>query len=58
MLYELEAALDSFMFRWSVCLSHNRDHCDAEEHRQHIFQRAKSGIDYLSRILQGDIPLE
>ena len=57
-LYELDAALDSFTFRWSVCLSHNRDHFDTEEHRTQIFQRAKNGIEYLNQILQGEIPLE
>lgn len=57
-LYELDAALDSFTFRWSVCLSHNRDHFDTEENRTQIFQRAKNGIEYLNQILQGEIPLE
>lgn len=57
MLYELEDALDTFTFRWSVCLSHNRDYFSAEEHRPQINQLAQNGLQYLSQILKGEIPL-
>ena len=55
---ELDAALDCFIFRWSVCLSHNIDYFSAEEYRLQINLRAKNGQKYLNRILQGDIPLD
>lgn len=57
MLYELEDALDTFTFRWSVCLSHNRDYFSDEEHRTQINQLAQNGLQYLSQILKGEIPL-
>lgn len=57
MLYELEDALDTFTFRWSVCLSHNRDYFSDEEHRTKINQLAQNGLQYLSQILKGEIPL-
>ena len=57
MLYELEDALDTFTFRWSVCLSHNRDYFSDEEHRPQINQLAQNGLQYLSQILKGEIPL-
>ncbi len=57
MLYELEDVLDTFTFRWSVCLSHNRDYFSDEEHRTQINQLAQNGLQYLSQILKGEIPL-
>ena len=57
MLYELEDALDTFTFRWSVCLSHNRDYFSDEEYRTQINQLAQNGLQYLSQILKGEIPL-
>ena len=57
MLYELEDALDTFKFRWSVALSHNKDYFSAEEHRAKINRLAEDGLDYLNRILKGEIPL-
>lgn len=57
MLYELEGALSSFTFRWSVCLSHNRDYFSEKEHKAKINKLAKNGLDYLNQILKGDIPL-
>lgn len=57
MLYELEDALDTFTFRWSVCLSHNSDYFSDEEHRTKINQLAQNGLQYLSQILKGEIPL-
>lgn len=57
MLYELEDALSSFTFRWSVCLSHNRDYFIEKAHRTKINQLVKNGLDYLNQILKGEIPL-
>ena len=57
MFCELDDALDTFIFRWSVCLSHNRDYFTAEEHRLQIRQRVRNGQDYLDRILKGEIPV-
>lgn len=57
MLYELEDALDTFTFRWSVALSHNKDYFSAEEHRTKINRLAEDGLDYLNQILKGEIPL-
>ena len=57
MLYEMEDALDTFTFRWSLCLSHNRDYFSDEEHRTKINRLAQNGLQYLSQILKGEIPL-
>lgn len=57
MLYELEDALDTFFFRWSICLSHNRDYFSEETHRTKINQLVQNGLDYLKQILKGEIPL-
>lgn len=57
MLYELEDALDTFFFRWSICLSHNRDYFSEETHRTKINQLVKNGLNYLKQILKGEIPL-
>lgn len=57
MLYELEDALDTFFFRWSICLSHNRDYFSEEKHRTKINQLVQNGLDYLKQILKGEIPL-
>lgn len=57
MLYELEDALDTFFFRWSICLSHNRDYFSEEKHRTQINRLVQNGLDYLRQILKGEIPL-
>lgn len=57
MLFELEEALNSFQFRWSVCLSHNSDYFSEKEHRTKINQLAENGLNYLNQILKGEIPL-
>lgn len=57
MLYELEDAFDSFTFRWSICLSHNKDYFSENKHRTRVFKLAQDGLDYLSKILKGEIPL-
>ena len=57
MLYELEDALDTFFFRWSVCLSHNKDYFLAKKHNPKVNKLAQNGLAYLNRILKGEIPL-
>ena len=57
MLSELEDALHSFKFRWSVCLSHNSDYFAEHEHRNKVNQLIQNGLNYLNQILKGEIPL-
>lgn len=57
MLSELEDALNSFKFRWSVCLSHNSDYFSEKEYRKKVNQLIQDGLSYLNQILKGDIPL-
>lgn len=45
MLYELEDALDTFFFRWSVCLSHNKDYFLAKKHNPKVNKLAQNGLD-------------
>lgn len=54
---ELEDALDTFFFRWSVCLSHNKDYFLAKKHNPKVNKLAQNGLAYLNRILKGEIPL-
>ena len=56
MLYELEDALDSLMFRWSMCLNNNRDYFADEKCHSQIQQLVQTGLEYLHQILKGDIP--
>lgn len=56
MLYELEDALDSLMFRWSMCLNNNRDYFADDDCHSQIQQLVQTGLDYLHQILKGDIP--
>lgn len=57
MLSELEDALNSFKFRWSVCLSHNSDYFSEKEYRKKVNLLIQNGLNYLNQILKGDIPL-
>lgn len=57
MLSELEDALHSFKFRWSVCLSHNSDYFAEQEYRNKVNQLIQNGLNYLNQILKGEIPL-
>ena len=57
MFNELDSAMGDFMFRWSLCLSQYKTYFIAEEHRSLVCQRARDGIGYLNRIIEGDIPL-
>ncbi len=56
MLYELEDALDSLMFRWSMCLGNNRDYFTDNACRSQINQLVQTGLDYLQQIIEGEIP--
>lgn len=56
MLYELEDALDSLMFRWSMCLGRNRDYFTDNACRSQINQLVQTGLDYLQQIIKGEIP--
>ena len=56
MLYELEDALDSMMFRWSMCLVNNRDYFADDKCHSQIQQLVRTGLEYLHQILKGDIP--
>lgn len=56
MLYELEDALDSMMFRWSMCLGNNRDYFNDDKCHSQIQQLVQTGLEYLHQILKGDIP--
>ena len=56
MLYELEDALDSMMFRWSMCLGNNRDYFADDKCQSQIQQLVQTGLEYLHQILKGDIP--
>lgn len=56
MLYELEDALDSLMFRWSMCLGNNRDYFTDNACRSQINQLVQTGLDYLQQIIKGEIP--
>ena len=56
MLYELEDALDSLMFRWSMCLNNNQDFFADDECQPKIHKLVQTGLDYLHQILKGDIP--
>ena len=56
MLYELEDALDSLMFRWSMCLNNNRDYFADDNCQPRIHKLVQTGLEYLHQILKGDIP--
>lgn len=56
MLYELEDALDSLMFRWPMCLNNNQDFFADDECQPKIHKLVQTGLDYLHQILKGEIP--
>jgi len=56
MLYELEDALDSLMFRWSMCLGNNQDYFSDKACRSQINQLVQTGLNYLNQIIKGEIP--
>ena len=57
MLYELEDALDSLMFRWSMCLGNYRDYFADDACRSQINQLVQTGLEYLQQIIKGEIPI-
>ena len=57
MLYELEDALDSLMFRWTMCLGNYRDYFAEEKSRSEINRLAQTGLDYLLQIKKGELPV-
>lgn len=56
MLYELEDALDSLMFRWSMCINNNQDYFADDSCQPQIHKLVQTGLDYLHQILKGEIP--
>lgn len=56
MFYELEDALDSLMFRWSMCLRTYEKYYNEDAHRSRINELAESGKTFLSQIQGGHIP--
>ena len=52
MLYELEDALDSLMFRWSMCLNNNQDYFADDSCQPQIHKLVQTGLDYLHQILK------
>ncbi len=56
MLYELEDAMESFTFRWTMCLTNNAEYLADEECRTQIHQLVQTGLDYLRQIIKGEIP--
>ena len=56
MLYELDDALNSFIFRWNICLASNNEHVADTECYTQIQQRVQTGLDYLNQIKNGEMP--
>jgi len=56
MIYELEDALDSLMFRWTMCLTNNADYFAEPDCRKKVDRLTQTGLDYLKQILEGEIP--
>lgn len=52
MLYELEDALDTFFFRWSVCLSHNKDYFLAKSIIPKSISSHRTGLPILIEYLK------
>ena len=56
MLYELDDALHSLIFRWNICLAANSEYlADADCYAQ-IQQRVQTGLNYLNQIKNGEMP--
>lgn len=56
MFCELEDALDSMMFRWSMCLRTYGSYYTDDKHRSRINELAEDGKVFLSQIQGGTIP--
>ena len=55
-LYELEDALESMIFRWSMCLRTNADIYSSINCREEISKLVKTGSDFFNQIKGGRIP--
>ena len=55
-LYELEDALDSMIFRWSLCLRTNPSIYASNQCKEEISKLVKSGVGFLDQIKGGNIP--
>jgi hypothetical protein len=56
MLYELDDALNSMIFRWNICLAANSVYVSDKECYSQIQQRVQTGLDYLNQIKNGEMP--
>ena len=56
MLYELDDALNSLIFRWNICLAANSDYVADQECYAQIQQRVQTGLNYLNQIKNGELP--
>ena len=56
MLYELDDALHSLIFRWNICLAANSDYVADQECYAQIQQRVQTGLNYLNQIKNGEMP--
>ena len=56
MLYELDDALNSFIFRWNICLAANPGYLADQTCYAQIQQRVQTGLDYLYQIKNGEMP--
>lgn len=55
MLYELDDALNSLIFRWNICLAANSDYVADQECYAQIQQRVQTGLNYLNQIKNGEM---
>ena len=55
-LYELEDALDSMIFRWSLCLRTNPSVYASIQCKEEISKLVKTGVVFLDQIKGGNIP--
>ncbi len=54
LLYELEDALDSMIFRWALGLESNEDITSRDSFQEKLNQLARKGIDYLQIYIKGE----
>lgn len=56
MLYELDDALNTLIFRWNICLAANAEYVTDKECHAQIQKRVQTGLDYLNQIKNGEMP--
>ena len=56
MLYEMDDALNSFIFWWDICLAANTNYVSDKECYAQIQQRVQMGLDYLNKLKNGEMP--